>query len=283
MPCAASFSRILNVFDIRRAANFGLAVQFNEGATWRRRLLTGQMPRQPQRERKGDTGINLPAQLTMAPQGKTEIASWMRFRLSISSIPIQLQLQLQFRELLQPCFCISAAVTEYHGLWPPSPPTIYLCSAPASAAARFLQLPRAKSHFRAIGLVRWLPKQSHIHTHKLIHTHARIEKHRHSHPHRNTHTQERSCAFTCTINLQQCNGQRPRPACRRLARRAHTHTHTQAHTCLQLWIHMQQCSRVRNCTQQQQSDALKSMLRSGVAAPTCTAGVMLIKTFGTIN
>lgn len=51
----------------------------------------------------------------------------------------------------------------------PHPPTIYLCSAPASAAARFLQLPRAKSHFRAIGLVRWLPKQSHIHTH--THTH----------------------------------------------------------------------------------------------------------------
>lgn len=231
MPCAASFSRILNVFDIRRTANFGLAVQFNEGATWRRRLLTGQMPRKPQRERKGDTGINLPAQLTMAPQGKTEIASWMRFRLSISSIPIQLQLQLQFRELLQPCFCISAAVTEYHGLWPPPPDHLPLFRSCLRSSSVFAAASCQKS-FSSNWLGSLTAKaksHTHSHTHK-THTCSHRKTQAFSPTHKHTHTQKRSCAFTCTINLQQCNGQRPRPACRRLARRAHTNTRTRKHT-----------------------------------------------------
>lgn len=169
MPCAASFSRILNVFDIRRTANFGLAVQFNEGATWRRRLLTGQMPRQPQRERKGARESICQHSWRWRRRAKPKLPVECVFDCPLAASQSNFSCNFNSESCSSPA---SASAQQLLSIMAcdPLPPTIYLCSAPASAAARFLQLPRAKSHFRAIGLVRWLPKQSHIHTHTHTHT-----------------------------------------------------------------------------------------------------------------
>lgn len=283
MPCAASFSRILNVFDIRRAANFGLAVQFNEGATWRRRLLTGQMPRQPQRERKGE---------------RESICqhSWRWRRRAKPKLPVECVFDCPLAASQSNFSCNSNSES---------------CSSPASASAQhllsimacdppppdhlplFLSCLRSCSVFAAASCQKsfssnWLGSltaKAKSHTHTQTHTHtcshrktqafSPTQKHTHSGKELRIHMHNKFATVqwaTTTPRLQTLS-----------KTRSHKHTHTQAHTCLQLWIHMQQCSRVRNCTQQQQSDALKSMLRSGMASPTCTAGLMLIKTFGTIN